>query len=208
MSVLAIIPARGGSKRLPGKNMRDLGGMPLVGWSIAQAIASRPYIDAIAVSSDDEDILSYSRMFNGIDVIRRPAELATDKADSYCVIRHAYHEMGGPYDFICLLQPTSPLRLPADVVRCIGAAHALTTLPAVVSYEDGKSVPNGAVYVGRTDWLLDGGNFDAPSHVAYRMPAERSVDIDTKKDFEKAENLLWQFRRSQDPVPIRSLSAR
>ncbi len=186
MSVLCVIPARAGSRRLPGKNMRQLGDMPLVGWSMLVAAAASPYLDGIIVSSDDDAVLSYVSHFSGFTALRRPAELATDKADSYCVLKHAYFSTGRTFDHILLLQPTSPLRTPHDVVRCLGMAET-TEWPAVVSYAEGADVPNGAVYVGRSEWLIEGGNFDAPCHAIYRMPPERSVDIDTLEDFQRAE---------------------
>lgn len=190
MSVLAVIPARGGSKRLPGKNMKLLGDTPLVGWSILHAVALFPrYIDEIIVSSDDEEILGYARQFAHVTALKRPDEFATDKADSYCVIKHAVSMAERSHQFVCLLQPTSPLRLPRDVVACIGMAETCAG-PAAVSYEDGKAVPNGAVYVGRTDWLLDGGNFDSKYLARYFMPAQRSIDIDTAEDFAQAVKVL------------------
>ncbi len=186
MSVLAVIPARKNSRRLPGKNMRMLGDMPLVGWSMMHAAACCAYLDGIVVTSDDPAVLAYANSFAGITALRRPDELATDKADSYCVIKHAYFSTGRQFDFILLLQPTSPLRIPRDIVYCLGMAET-NELPAIVSYAEGEDVPNGAVYVGRTDWLLDGGNFDTLSHGIYTMPKSRSVDIDTIEDFMAAE---------------------
>lgn len=166
--------------------MRILGDMPLVGWSMMHAAACCSYLDAVVVTSDDEAVLAYAGTFSGFTALRRPAELATDQADSYGVIKHAYFSTGQQFDFILLLQPTSPLRIPRDIVYCIGMAETCE-LPAIVSYAEGAKVPNGAVYVGRTDWLLDGGNFDALSHGIYTMPKNRSVDIDTIEDFKAAE---------------------
>ena len=104
---LAIIPARGGSKRLPRKNILDLNGKPLIAYSVEAGLNSK-YIDKVIVSSDDEEILNISKQF-GADTIKRPNELATDTATSFDAIKHTI-ENTNKYDYIVLLQPTSPLR--------------------------------------------------------------------------------------------------
>ena len=104
---LAIIPARGGSKRLPRKNVLDLCGKPLIAWSIEAGLNSK-YIDKVVVSSDDDEILEISKKF-GTDTIKRPDELASDTATSFDAIKHTIENIE-QYDYIILLQPTSPLR--------------------------------------------------------------------------------------------------
>lgn len=105
---LAIIPARGGSKRLPRKNVLNLGGRPLIAWTIEAGLKSC-YIDKIVVSSDDDEILGISQNY-GLESIRRPVELASDTATTFDAIRHAIENTESKYDYIVLLQPTSPLR--------------------------------------------------------------------------------------------------
>lgn len=104
---LAIIPARGGSKRLPRKNVLDLAGKPLVFWSIEAGLKSK-YIDKVVVSSDDDEILNISIKF-GADIIKRPVEFAGDTATTFDAIKHTIENIER-YDYIVLLQPTSPLR--------------------------------------------------------------------------------------------------
>lgn len=104
---LAIIPARGGSKRLPRKNILDLCGKPLVAWSIEAGLKSN-YIDRVVVSSDDDEILNISSNF-GAETIKRPVELASDAATTFDAIKHTIENIQ-KYDYIVLLQPTSPLR--------------------------------------------------------------------------------------------------
>jgi CMP-N-acetylneuraminic acid synthetase len=112
LKTLAIIPARGGSKRLPGKNLRSFAGVPLICWSIRFARNVKQF-DKIIVSTDSEEIASASRQA-GIDVpYLRPAALATDTASSVDVVldilaREA--KSGQSYDLVALLQPTSPIR--------------------------------------------------------------------------------------------------
>lgn len=107
-SFLAIIPARGGSKRLPRKNVLDLAGKPLIAWTIGAALDSK-YIDQVIVTSDDDEILEISKN-NGADVLKRPDELSSDTATTFDVIEHAIKQVKTKYDFVILLQPTSPLR--------------------------------------------------------------------------------------------------
>lgn len=105
---LAIIPARGGSKRLPRKNILNLAGKPLIGWSIEAGLKSR-YIDKTVVTSDDDEILNIAKQF-GSNVLKRPDELASDTASSFDAIEHAIKQTVKQYDYTILLQPTSPLR--------------------------------------------------------------------------------------------------
>ena len=104
---LAIIPARGGSKRLPRKNVLELVGKPLIAWSIEAGLQSE-YIDKAVVSSDDDEILEISEKF-GANIIQRPDELASDTATTFDAIKHTIDSLE-KYDYIVLLQPTSPLR--------------------------------------------------------------------------------------------------
>ena len=104
---LAIIPARGGSKRLPRKNVLDLCGKPLIAWSIEAGLKSK-YIDKLIVTSDDEDILSISKKY-GASIIKRPEELSSDTATTFDALKHTIDNLE-KYDYIVLLQPTSPLR--------------------------------------------------------------------------------------------------
>ncbi len=104
---LAIIPARGGSKRLPRKNVLDLAGKPLITWTIEAGLQSK-YFDKVIVTSDDDEILAIAKEF-GSETIKRPDELASDTATSFDAIKHTIDNVES-YDYIVLLQPTSPLR--------------------------------------------------------------------------------------------------
>ena len=105
--ILAIIPARGGSKRLPRKNVLIFNGKPLIEWSIYAGLKSK-YIDKVVVSSDDSEILDISKSA-GATVIKRPDHLASDTATTFNVIKHTIANVD-IYDYVILLQATSPLR--------------------------------------------------------------------------------------------------
>lgn len=123
MSIFAFIFARGGSKGLPGKNIRPLGGLPLLahGIRLAQSIAR---IDRVFVSTDDEVIAVVAREY-GAEVIDRPAELATDTASEWMAWRHAIAHVRGSlglhFDTMLSLPATSPLRNQDDVLGCLDA---------------------------------------------------------------------------------------
>ena len=104
---LAIIPARGGSKRLPRKNVLNLAGKPLIAWSIEAGLKSN-YIDKLIVSSDDDEILEISKKY-GAQTIKRPNELASDTATTFVALKHTIDNIE-KCDYIILLQATSPLR--------------------------------------------------------------------------------------------------
>lgn len=218
---LAIIPARGGSKRLPRKNVLPLAGKPLINWSIEAGLNSQ-YIDKVLVSSDDDEVLSIAQQA-GAEIIQRPAELAQDGSTSFDAIKHAIDNTEA-YDYIVLLQPTSPLRTSQHIDEAIqllehknaDAVISVTTMEhsplwANILPNDGSMVGflreevlnlrsqeledyyrlNGAIYVCKTDRLLETGSFFLKNNVyAYKMPSGCSVDIDTLMDFKWAEFLF------------------
>jgi CMP-N-acetylneuraminic acid synthetase len=121
-SAIAIIPARGGSKGLPGKNIRELCGKPLIAWTIEKA-AKSGYLDAIVVSTDSQEIADVAVRCGAKVPFMRPAELATDHASTYDVIRHALDwyraAEGNEFAYTVLLEPTSPLREDDDIDRML-----------------------------------------------------------------------------------------
>lgn len=118
MRTLAIIPARGGSKRLPRKNVLDLGGKPLIAWTIEAALGCQ-FINKVMVTTDDEEIAEVANTFGAHVPFLRPDDLASDTTTSFDAIKHAIefyqYELGEKYDFVVLLQPTSPLRKAQDI---------------------------------------------------------------------------------------------
>jgi N-acylneuraminate cytidylyltransferase len=112
MRVLGIIPARGGSKGVPKKNIKLLKGKPLISYTIEAALKTS-FLTNIVVSSDDEDILSLIKTDKNVIAIKRPNKLATDESPTVLTVIHAIEflkEKGFEYDAVCLLQPTNPLR--------------------------------------------------------------------------------------------------
>lgn len=222
MRTLGVITARGGSKGLPGKNIRKVNGdRPLIAWTIEAGLSARG-IDRVILSSEDLAICDIARNL-GCDVpFVRPIELASDTADSISVLRHALTAVPG-YDRVVLLQPTCPARTSRDIDEALDLME-LHAAPACVSVTEMKKSPywmfsrdrncrlhplmkdtagatrrqdlpryyvlNGAIYCAETDWIMSSASFASPETVAYVMPEEHSIDIDTLEDFRAFEHML------------------
>src|SRR5438067_1066409 len=128
MEVVALIPARGGSKAIPRKNVAPLGGRPLLAWSVDAARESRA-VTRTVVSTDDEEIAAAARGL-GAEVLDRPVALAADETPMRDVIEHALAELARP-DVLVLLQPTSPLRRARHVDEAVELLRATGADPAL-----------------------------------------------------------------------------
>lgn len=218
--VVAIVPARSGSKGLPGKNLATVGGVSLLHRAIRAGQDSRG-VDLVVVSSDDDAILRHAAEIEGVRTVSRPPDLAADDSAMWPVVIHALDQLDD-HDVVVLLQPTSPLRTVEDVdaaitlferrgVRSVVSVTAVTKSPHWMYSVDGESrmspilptldaatrqelpevyVINGAVYVVDVDHLRRSHRFVDPDTLASLMPAERSVDVDTALDLVVAEALL------------------
>lgn len=219
-SVLGLIIARGGSKGLPRKNLVDLGGMPVIAWSIDAALASR-YVDRTVLSTEDEEIIQVAR-HHGCEIpFVRDGALATDEASGTAVVLDVLERVPG-FDYVVLLQASSPLRRAEDIDGAL--AHCLKTgAPSCVGVTllgkprewlmtitpDGRLVPlfgsdlpyrrqdasdvyvpNGAIFVSSVEWLCQSRSFYGPDTVPYVMAPERSVDIDGPLDLVLARTIL------------------
>lgn len=209
--VLGVIPARGGSKMVPRKNIRRIAGKPLIAYSIEEARNS-VYVDRLVVSTDDAEIRQVALDW-GAEVLDRPPELALDLTPGVDPVLHAIENIPG-YDYVVLLQPTSPMRTAADIdatlETCINAmAPVCVTICEVVqspyrcfelvssrhlrrflvapSGMRRQDLPvlyavNGAVYVSETGWLLQEKRFVTEATIGHLMSQQNSLDIDTEQD--------------------------
>ena len=137
--VVAIIPARGGSKGIPGKNLKPVCGKPLLAWSIVQAYAAAS-VDSVWVTSDNDDILAVAREY-GANPVRRPDSLSGDTATSESAWHHALQEIEGSgivVDFVIGMQATSPIRTASDLDSALGKVRHenLDSLLTVTEVED------------------------------------------------------------------------
>lgn len=115
--ILGIIPARGGSKGIPRKNILEIAGKPLIAWTIEEARKS-VYIDKVVVSTEDSEIANTASRFGADVPFLRPKDLAKDDTPGIAPVLHAIEQLPY-YDYIVLLQPTSPLRIVEDIDGCI-----------------------------------------------------------------------------------------
>lgn len=221
MKFITVIPARGGSKRFPGKNIHELNGLPLICHSINYSLKSSK-VSGTYVTTDADNIKSIS-LNAGAEIIDRPDELAGDYATSASVMKHAVEYLtkkGVEFDYVILLQATNPLRpkgLLDEAISIIEKTGA-TSLFTVSRSEkklgkiiDGKYVPwnytfgmrsqdmdplyyeNGLLYITSKELLL---REIIEGQDAYPMVVDHpfgEVDIDTREDFEYAKFILSQY---------------
>lgn len=223
--VLAIIPARGGSKGVPRKNIKSLNGKALIGYTIEAAKSSK-YIDKTIVSTEDEQIKAVALNFGAEIPFLRPKELATDMSPSIDGILYTINRLQEEYNYIpeyvCLLQCTSPLRTGKHIDEAFLKLKE-TNMDAIVSVcesevnpywsnvfngnkldyflECGKTITrrqdlpevyrmNGAIYIVKTEVLMEMKTFEPEKLTGYIMDNMDSVDIDTKLDFKLAELVI------------------
>ena len=139
-AVLGLLAARGGSKGVPCKNLRKIGGKSLLAWSVEAGKQSH-CIDRLILSTDDEEIVEAGRQLGCEVPFVRPANLATDEAKSIEVVRHALNSLPEKFDYLVLLQPTSPLRTANDIDRCVELCYQKKA-PACVSITESEKTPH------------------------------------------------------------------
>jgi CMP-N,N'-diacetyllegionaminic acid synthase len=247
MRVLALIPARGGSVTLPRKNILPFCGKPLIAYSInaarSAAEAGAP-IDRVIISTEDAEIAKIGREWGAEVPFMRPPDLARSDTPSLPVVQHALtfieEQEGGCYDWVLLLQPTSPLRTGDDILRALQIAQEPETTAAVGVTSANNAHPaklklvvdgvlkpylgdtlvsqrrqdfgfdvyktNGAIYLTRRDVLMEQDSFFGVCPRPLVMPPERSLDIDTRLDFEISE-VLYRKLQMQEFTKSRQCAA-
>lgn len=137
--VIAVIPARGGSKGLPRKNVLDVGGKPMLAWSVEAARRSR-YVDRVVLTTDDQEIAEIGKRYGADVPFIRPAELARDDSLIDGVLIHTLDSVAESYDYIVLLEPTTPLRNAEDIDACISLCNQKGA-PACISISEPPHSP-------------------------------------------------------------------
>ena len=177
MRIACIIPARGGSKRIPGKNIMQFCGKPLIAWSIEQAKASK-YIEEVYVSSDDDEILRVAKDHGAI-TIKRPEELATNTSLSEDALLHALDYMRNP-TVVLFLQATSPIRTTEDIDDAI-AQFLMAGADSLFSVSQSRE-ENGSIYIFNVEMFKKYKNRKAGHSMVYGMPRWKSHEIDSSGD--------------------------
>ncbi len=223
--VLGIIPARGGSKGVPRKNIRNLNGKPLIAHTI-QAGLNTSVVDSVVVSTDDEEIAQVAEEYGARVPFIRPANLATDEASTAPVITHTLEELqnlGEEYETFVLLQPTSPLRTKEHIkeayvlYRDSDCDSVISVYPTYdtrwkrtpdgakkINYTDAAKrrqdrdpeyVINGAIYITNVNQFLKTGKIIIGKTELYEMNEMNSIDIDTPFDLWLAEKIFRKKKR-------------
>lgn len=222
--ILAVIPARGGSKGIPRKNIKKLNGKPLIAYTIEEAKKSG-YIDKLIVSTEDREIAKISKIFGAEVPFLRPKELSNDNTPGIDPILHAVNWFKGKdcnFDYVMCLQCTSPFRKYSQIDEAIeklikldGDSIVSVCESEITPYwmkkvEDGKlkdfinsnvfytrrqDIPkvyrlNGAIYMARTQVLMNIKNWYSKNTLSYIMDKISSVDIDDMIDFKFVEFLM------------------
>lgn len=204
--ILGLIPARGGSKGIPRKNVKLIAGKPLIAWTIEAAKGSK-LLDKLVVSTEDPEIADVAKKY-GAEVLSRPAELSSDEADTLDVMRHAVKSI--PCDTLVLLQPTSPVRKAGLIDECIkefidNNFDSLATGFICKYTEYGKNDlrrqdiqgffhDDGNVYVIKAGEIKKGNRYGKKigSKILSR---QENVEIDDEFDFWLAEKILKEYKQ-------------
>lgn len=227
MKTIAIIPARGGSKRLPNKNILLLGGIPLIAHSILYAQKNSAIIDEIYVSTNDETIKKIA-LLHGAKVIDRPESLSGDLEPTITALKHVLESIDDEVENIVLLQPTNPLR-PENLLKEAFETYQKQNFDSLFTvsrnhqklgkiknnqflpynYQIGQRsqdleplyFENGLLYISKASLLL---NEIIISEKAFPFEVNSilsNVDIDTQDDLEYAEYLLMKFTYNKQHTP-------
>ena len=223
--VFAVIPARGNSKKIPKKNLKDFCGKPLVAWTIEEALKVKE-IDHIILTSNDDEILEIGKNY-GIGTHKRDEELCRDEVPGWLVASDLMNYLKAPENStVIYLQPTSPLRTAEDVRVGLLTYNVMDCDSVISGYQNNKLffgfkilndflepmfyesylssrrqdlpdafVLNGAIYVISLKNLNLYGSFYTPRTKAFIMPRERSVDLDTEIDWLLGE-ILWRVQNN------------
>ncbi len=227
MNVLTIIPARGGSKGVPGKNKALIDGKPLIAYTIETALKSN-LPGYLVVSSDDDEILEIAKRYDGVLIHKRGGNLASDVSPITDTIKELSEKY--PSDLILLLQPTSPIRDPKHVIDSIRKLEKKSEANSVISVtamddihparmywekEDGmhsilpefektrrQEIPpalyrNGAIYLVRTKAFKETGQIMVKPALPLKMPSAYLLNIDEPRDLLIAEVLIKAWKNGE-----------
>ncbi len=219
MRTIAIIPARGGSKRFPGKNVSLLNGKPLIAYSIEYALSHADLIDEVVVTTNDASVKEVASGYN-LTIIDRPESLSGDNATTVSAMQHVLESSGSSFDHAVLFQPTNPLR-PAGLFRKAfelytkGEFDSLMTVTRnhqkFGTIEEGRFVPynykmgqrsqdleplyfeNGLLYLSKCSLIKSGKILGDKNHPLITDHPFSWVDIDLAEDLDWAEYVLKKY---------------
>ena len=223
LKILALIPARGNSKRIKNKNLRIVNGKPLIFWTIDAARKSK-YITNVTVTSDSSKILSVSKKYSA-NAILRPKSMSGDVVHADMALKHAYNTINEKFDYIIMLQPTCPLRTPKHIDEAIKKIHqnkkdSLLSVCKDSVFLWGKNLnsykplnyslkkrprhqdtnfyrENGSIFITKPKILLLHSNRLGGKIDIYVMEKENSLDIDTLDDLKQANLFMTKNKNNR-----------
>jgi|APSaa5957512576_1039674.scaffolds.fasta_scaffold19726_2 CMP-N,N'-diacetyllegionaminic acid synthase len=218
LKILAVVPARGGSKGIPRKNIRLLGGEPLIGHTLKTAM-SVDMIDDLIVSTDDNEISDVAKKY-GAEVLNRPSELATDNSSTESVVIHVLNKMAEDerhYDVVLILEPTSPFRSTQTIIKTIKLFDSKDVDSVLAVRETKENIGNienniflpinpkaprrrqlrkpmyiesSTIYGARTSFLLKNKSLVSDKWTPILVTDDESIDINIEHDFRIAESFI------------------
>jgi CMP-N,N'-diacetyllegionaminic acid synthase len=221
MKLVAIIPARKGSKRIPEKNTKPIMGKNFVQWTIERALQVKA-IEKVVVTTDDPDLLNLQPKYQGVLFLKRPDDLCTDAAPTSDALLHAIQNVHSDFTHFVLLQPTSPLRTASHISQAIdlfvesrscqlvsvketgiNPNHVLEVIPGALSfltaskseYFKNLMVLNGAIYISEIPLYQTTKSFVTPETKLFSMDELSSIDVDLESDWQKALFFAQQVKQ-------------
>jgi len=218
LKILAVVPARGGSKGIPRKNIRLLGGEPLIGHTLKTAM-SVDMIDDLIVSTDDNEISDVAKKY-GAEVLNRPSELAADNSSTESAVIHVLNKMAEDernYDVVLILEPTSPFRSTQTIIKTIKLFESKDVDSVLAVRETKENIGNienniflpinpkaprrrqlrkpmyiesSTIYAARTSFLLKNKSLVSDKWTPILVTDDESIDINIEHDFRIAESFI------------------
>jgi CMP-N-acetylneuraminic acid synthetase len=219
-NIVAIIPARGNSRRIINKNLKKINNKNLIEITIQEAKKSR-YLDDICITSDSSKIRAFSKKFRNVKIVKRPSKFSNSVIMPDSAVLHAYNFLNKKYDYIVMLQPTSPFRLSKDIdlsikkiinknadsLLSVYRAHSFLwkkkkTFFDPINYKINKRprsqehyqfAENGAIYIAKSKMFIKTKNRLGGKIIVYEMESLRSLDINTAEDLKLANFISKTF---------------
>ncbi len=192
MTAIAIIPARGGSRRIPKKNIRPFFGKPIIAYSIEAAQQSGLF-DRVVVSTDSFEIGEVAEQYGAVSLSRSEG-MGRDEVGTQEVMRDALQGLNGNWEFACCIYPCAPMMTPLDLHR---ARNMMSCFDADYCYPAPilSSVDPGMFYFGRTGAFLEGVPLDGLRTMRLALQPERCIDINTEDDWLRAERMYAELHK-------------
>ena len=196
MKILGFIPARGGSKSIPLKNLYSINNKPLIYYTLKNAIDSKIFYKII-VSSDNNKILDYSGKFKNIDLVKRPKNISGNSSLTEEALEHALKSLKKNLpDYICIIEPTAPLRSIKTLKKLKKFLKRKKILSLITTRQQRKPyyLETGTFYVVNYNYFIKSKKIVCVKPYAFEVPKIESIDINDREDLKIAEALIKNLK--------------